>query len=257
MLDIQTDETRNVIMARPEGPLPASAFDTLGQTIDDYASKHDRMPGLVVFLKGVPHWEGMSALRAHFDLVRKRASVLPRVAIVTDVAGLTFLPGLANVFVRARVRQFDAGDQEQAISWAGSPEATPEGYQILEGFPDDVIALRALGEVTSGDYEDKLIPLVRDKAQKHGKLRLLMQIGPEFEGYTAGAMWDDARLGLTHWRSFERIAVVSDIGWITRSIKLFAPLMPGEVAVFPNAAFEAAKVWIISDEGVKGSAGSA
>lgn len=250
MLDIQVDTARNVILVRPDGPLPAEAFKTLGETIDGYAHEHDRMPGLVVFLKGVPHWEGLSALRAHFDLVRKRASVLPRVAIVTDVMGLSFMPGIANVFVRTRVRHFDVKDQDEAIAWAGSPEKQPEGYQLLEGFPDNVIAIRALGEVTSGDYEEKLIPLVRERAQRHPKLRLLMQLGPEFDGYTAGAMWDDARLGLTHWRSFERVAVVTDIGWITRSVKLFAPLMPGEVSVFPNDGLAAAKAWIAEDKGV-------
>ncbi|WP_170295170.1 STAS/SEC14 domain-containing protein [Paracoccus aestuariivivens] len=244
MLNIEIDETTNVIEARPEGTLAASEFEALGKAIDDYASKRGRMPGLVVFLKGVPHWDGLSALRAHFEMVRKHASVLPRVAVVTDVMGLSFVPGLADIFVRARLRHFDVKDQSEAIAWAGSPENEPEGYQLIEGFPDNVIAIRALGEVTSRDYEDQLIPLVREKAARLGKVRLLMQLGPEFEGYSAGAIWDDARLGLTHWRSFERVAVVSDIGWITRSVKLFAPLMPSEVAVFPNAAMDAAKLWI-------------
>lgn len=248
MLEIQIDETRNVITARPEGPLPASDFDALGKAIDDYADKHERMPGLVVFLKGVPHWDGFSALRAHFDVVRKHAAILPRVAVVTDVMGLSLVPGFADIFVRARLRQFDVKDSEAAIAWAGSPDKEPEGYELIAGYPDNVIAIRALGEVTSRDYEDKLIPLVRKKAERFGKVRLLMLLGPEFEHYTAGAIWDDARLGLTHWRSFERVAVVSDIGWIARSVKLFAPLMPAEVAVFPNDAIEAARVWIGEDK---------
>ncbi|MTH59675.1 hypothetical protein GL300_10685 [Paracoccus litorisediminis] len=247
MLDIQIDEKRNVILARPEGPLPASDFEGLGKTIDDYIAQHKRMPGLVVLPKGVPHWEGLAALRAHFDVVRKHAAILPRVAVVTDATGLSFMPGIANVFVRARLRHFDVKDQDKAITWAGSTEVEPEGYRMLAGFPDNVIALEALGEVTSRDYEDVLIPLVRDKEKAHGKLRLVMVLGPDFDGYSAGAIWDDARLGLTHWRSFERVALVTDIGWITRSVKLFAPLMPGEVAVFPGSGLEAAKAWISAE----------
>jgi len=249
MLNIDIDPARNVILARPEGSLAASDFETLGRTIDDYSGKHGRQPGLVVFLKGLPHWEGWTALRAHLDLVRRQSVVLPRVAVVTDVMGLSYVPGIANVFVRARLRQFDVKEQEEAIRWAGSAEAAPEGYQILDGFPENVIAIRATGEVTSADYDDKLIPLVTEKAKSHGKVRLLMVLGPDFEGYSAGAIWDDARLGLTHWRSFERVAVVSDIGWITRAVKLFSPLIPSEVAVFPLAAMEAAKAWISAEGG--------
>ncbi|MBU3030317.1 STAS/SEC14 domain-containing protein [Paracoccus marinaquae] len=244
MLNIQADADRNVITARPEGQIPASEFEALGAAIEDHANRHDRMPGLVVHLKGLPHWQGLSAMRAHFEVVRRHGMVLPRVAIVTDTFGLAMLPSLADIFVRARVRHFDVRQMDEAIVWAGSPDKEPEGYLLLEDFPDDVIAIRAVGEVTARDYEDRLIPLVRKMAARHGKVRLLLQLGPDFENYTAGAMWDDARLGLTHWRSFERVAVVSDIGWITRSVKMFAPLMPAEVAVFPNEAMAAARAWI-------------
>lgn len=249
MLNIDVDTGRNVVTARPVGAIPASDFEALGRAIDDYANENDRMPGLVVRLNGLPQWQGLSALRAHFDVVRKHAAVLPRVALVTDTMGLSMLPNIADIFVRARVRHFDVSQEEQAIAWAGSSEKEPEGYVLLEGFPEEVIAIRAVGEVTSRDYEDRLIPLVRKMERKHGKLRLLMQLGPDFETYTTGAMWDDARLGLTHWRSFEKVAVVSDIGWITRSVEMFAPLMPGEVAVFPGDAMQAATSWITEGAG--------
>lgn len=244
MLNIHVDADKNIITARPEGLIPASEFEAMGRAIDDYANEHDRMPGLVIHLKGLPHWQGLSAMRAHFEVVREHGVVLPRVAIVTDSKGLAVLPNLADIFVRARVRHFDLRHEDMAIDWAGSAEQEPEGYLLLDGFPDNVIAIRAVGEVTSRDYEDRLIPLVRKKARTHGKVRLMMQLGNDFEKYSMGAMWDDARLGLTNWRNFERIAIVSDIGWITRSVKMFAPLMPSEVAVFPDDGFEAASTWI-------------
>lgn len=240
MLNIHVDSDRNIITARPEGLIPASEFEALGEAIDSYINERDRMPGLVIHLNALPHWQGLSAMRAHFEVVREHGVVLPRVAIVTDSKGLAFLPNLADIFVRARVRHFDQRNEAEAISWAGVAEHEPEGYLLLDGYPDNVIAIRAVGEVTSRDYEDRLIPLVRKKAKAHGKVRLLMQLGHDFDKYSVGAMWDDARLGLTNWRSFERIAIVSDIGWITRSIKMFAPLMPSEVAVFPDEALDAA-----------------
>lgn len=249
MLNIQTDTTRNIITARPEGQVPASEFEAFGTAIDDYITQHDRTPGIVVFLKGLPHWDGLGAIKAHFDVIRKHAAVLPRVAIITDVMGLSLMPGMADLFTRARVRHFDVKDAEAALDWAGSPEKEPEGYVLLDGFPGNVIAIRAVGEVTSRDYEDRLIPMVKKAEAEYGNVRLLMQLGEDFAHYSVGAMWDDARLGLTHWRSFERIAIVSDTGWVTRAIKMFAPLMPGKVAVFGNDALQAATDWITEKDG--------
>jgi hypothetical protein len=40
------------------------------------------------------------------------------------------------------------------------------------------------------------------------------------------------------------VAVVTEVGWISRSVRVFAPLIPGEVRVFPDAELDAAKDWI-------------
>ncbi len=75
-------------------------------------------------------------------------------------------------------------------------------------------------------------------------MKLLYQISPEFEAFTPGAMWSDARVGIMHWAQFAKIAVVSDIDWIWNATRLFAPLIPGEVHVFDNRGLKQAKSWI-------------
>ena len=73
---------------------------------------------------------------------------------------------------------------------------------------------------------------------------VLIRFGPEFEGYTAAALIDDAVFGLKHMRDFERIAVVTDIGWIRDGVGLLAHLSPIPLKLFPADATEAALAWL-------------
>jgi hypothetical protein len=117
-------------------------------------------------------------------------------------------------------------------------------FTVLDGYPADVIAISASGHITSDDYEKVLIPLVEDRIKAEGKVKLLYMLTPEFAGFSAGAMWDDAKLGLLHFGDFAKVALVTDIDWMRAGTKLFAPLMRFEVRVYPVAELDAAKAWI-------------
>ncbi len=117
-------------------------------------------------------------------------------------------------------------------------------FEILEGFPADVVAIEAHGLIDREAYEKTLIPLVEERIEREGKVKLLYVIGEDFKGFTAGAAWDDARLGLLHLADFARIAVVTDVEWIRLGVKLFAPLLRGRVRLFSLSELEEAKRWI-------------
>ncbi len=116
--------------------------------------------------------------------------------------------------------------------------------EILDGYPADVLAVRASGEVRREDYEQVLIPAVAAKVKAAGRIKLLYILGPEFAGMTAGAMFDDAKLGVFHMGDFARVAVVTDVEWIRASIKIFAPLTRSPVHVFSMGKLAAATAWI-------------
>jgi hypothetical protein len=122
--------------------------------------------------------------------------------------------------------------------------AQQPNIEILPGYPADVLAIAAHGYVTRADYEEVLIPAVTAKIAAEGKVKLLYLIGEGFEGFSAGAAWDDAKLGFLHLGALARVAVVTDIDWIRIGTKMFAPLMPCPVHVFHLAEMEAATVWI-------------
>jgi hypothetical protein len=121
---------------------------------------------------------------------------------------------------------------------------------VLREFPDDILAVEWQGEVTAEDYRNVLVPAALAKVRQHGHLRMLAVLGPSFETITAGAMWEDAKLGFGHLSNFSRVAVVTDIPWIRDSVRLFAPLFRNPVRVFSNADRVAAEAWIVSRDGV-------
>jgi hypothetical protein len=116
--------------------------------------------------------------------------------------------------------------------------------EIIEGMPENVVAVRAIGKVTGEDYDNVLIPAIEDKLKKHKKIRVLYQLGSDFSGFTAEAMWDDAKVGIRHITGFEKIAIVSDVGWIVGAVKVFAFIIPCPVKIFSNEKLSDAKAWV-------------
>lgn len=117
--------------------------------------------------------------------------------------------------------------------------------KVIGGLPDGVVGVEAVGEVTAQDYERILIPYVERVLHTHGKIRFLYQIEAGFTGFTAGALWDDAKIGLHYWKKFERCAVVTDVKWIRDSVGLFRVVFPCPVKVFRDSELAEAKAWLI------------
>ena len=117
--------------------------------------------------------------------------------------------------------------------------------ELLKDFPDDVTALVCHGQVTKEDYEKVLIPDVTERLGRHNKVRIYYEIAPDFTGFDPGAMWDDTKLGFSHFLSWERLALVTDIDWIKHSVRLFGFLMPAQLSVFPTKEADKAREWVV------------
>jgi len=116
-------------------------------------------------------------------------------------------------------------------------------FKMIEGLPPDVLAVEATGKITHDDYVKTLIPSA-EAIVARGPLKALFVIGKELTGFELEALWDDAAFGLTHWRNFSRVAVVTDHAWIRAMTGMFTPLMPAEVRLFGLADLPSAKAWI-------------
>ncbi len=122
----------------------------------------------------------------------------------------------------------------------------------IEGLPDNALGFTAKGDVTGEDYETVLIPAVEEKLKTQDKIRLLYHLGEDFKRFEAGAMWDDAKVGLAHITDWEKIAIVTDVNWIQQAGKIFGfaietMSVQGDVKVFHNNELEQAIEWIGQD----------
>lgn len=120
---------------------------------------------------------------------------------------------------------------------------------VLEGLPDHVLGVRAVGEVTGEDYQAVLIPQIEDRLSRHQRIRLIYILGEDFERFSAAAAWEDTKIGMRHLPHFERIAVVSDIDWVRRMVKAIGFAVPGDVKVFSSAGLGEAMSWISEPRG--------
>ena len=116
--------------------------------------------------------------------------------------------------------------------------------EVMTGLPENVLGFEASGRVSAWDYESVLMPAVDAAADRNGKLRLLYRVGPGFEKFELGALWDDARVGLSHLGGWQKVAVVCDLDWMRNAVKMFGFAMPGEVKTFGNGELEQAKAWL-------------
>ncbi|MCG6887097.1 MAG: STAS/SEC14 domain-containing protein [Proteobacteria bacterium] len=119
--------------------------------------------------------------------------------------------------------------------------------ELIEDMPGNVLAIKASGEVTAEDYETIMVPAVEARLKQFDKVRMLYELGPEMNGFTAGAMWQDAKVGMSHLLSFEKIAVVTDHAWVANGVRAFAFMIPCPVKIFSTAERDAAKNWISTD----------
>ncbi len=116
--------------------------------------------------------------------------------------------------------------------------------QLLPNLPGNIVGFAGSGQVDASDYETVVVPAIESALKAHARIRLIYHLGPAFTGFTSGAVWDDMKVGFSHLGAWERIAVVSDIGWVANAVRLFGFAIPCPVRTFPNKELSDAQDWI-------------
>jgi SpoIIAA-like len=123
--------------------------------------------------------------------------------------------------------------------------------ETIPDMPAGTFGFRAHGNIAPQDYRDVVLPPLRGAVQTDEQLRVLIAVGPEFREEPA-TIWEalkaDVELGIRHRQAWQRVAVVSDMGWVRRASELFAWMMPGELRAFSEHELEAAKGWLAAEQ---------
>jgi hypothetical protein len=116
--------------------------------------------------------------------------------------------------------------------------------KAVNALPAGVIGFEVAGKIEAEDYRDVVLPAL-ERAAQSGEVRFMIVI-PEFQGMSAGAVWQDLKVGIDHVRAWKRIAVVTDVDWVHHLTHLFGWMTPGEVKTFPLNQREEAIAWVAS-----------
>ncbi len=115
---------------------------------------------------------------------------------------------------------------------------------VLPESKTNILILRATGKLTDKDYKDVLIPRLESIINKYTKARLLLDMGDEFHGWEAAALWDDALFGITHRNDFEKMGVIGGPKWVEWGLRIAALAISGEIKSFSSNEREEALRWI-------------
>lgn len=114
----------------------------------------------------------------------------------------------------------------------------------IDDMPVGTLGFEAVGEVDDDDVEDVLVPALRQRVAERGTIRLLYVLGPRLQEYEGDAISANAKFLARHPAAFERVAVVSDEGWLPMAIRSLSILLPGQAKAFPVRELGAARRWL-------------
>jgi hypothetical protein len=117
--------------------------------------------------------------------------------------------------------------------------------ELIEGLPKNVVGIAASGKVTMQDCQDVLLPAIERSRKRHDKIRLYYELNSRFPG----SAWDDLDLGLEHASCCERVAIVTDIGWVRLTVKAVRFLIPSKIRVLATEQAEEGRAWITARPG--------
>lgn len=117
--------------------------------------------------------------------------------------------------------------------------------QLEEREAGAIVTLTIKKKLDKEDYET-FVPMIERQIEARSPIRLLVEL-KNFEGWTAGALWEDTKFAARHFKDIERMAVVGDSRWEKGGAFFFKPFTAAKVRYFDNREIERARQWIRED----------
>ena len=120
-----------------------------------------------------------------------------------------------------------------------SIQETEQGY----------LGIVADGRLLAGGYDAFVPAFERAAAERDGPVAMLIELGPDFGGWTPAGMWRDAKFDARHADRFGRIAIVGDKRWQEWGTKISDPFFEAEMRFFEREDQPAAEAWLCEAAG--------
>jgi hypothetical protein len=120
--------------------------------------------------------------------------------------------------------------------------------QFINDLPGHVVGIHAVGEVTKEDFETVLIPRIDELVKRQGEINYLLVLETDVKNFTAGAWWDDIKVGIKNFTKWKKIAVVSDQKGVEWFSNVFRYMIPGTSKGFSIDQLDEAVQWVSAEE---------
>lgn len=121
----------------------------------------------------------------------------------------------------------------------------PIGFDEIQVDPTPVgtiVTLKFREKLDKADYET-FVPMIESQMKNGSPIRLLAELH-DFEGWTAGALWEDTKFAAKHFNDIERLAVVGESRW-QKGITVFVkPFTSADVRYFDIQEIDRAREWV-------------
>ena len=123
----------------------------------------------------------------------------------------------------------------------------PEKPAIDVTIEDDgkFLFIQITGKLHKSDYQD-FVPIVEKAVQKHGKVRMLVQMH-QFHGWDLGALWEDVKFDVKHFNQIERLAIVGETTWEKWMAAFCKPFTTATIQYFSSGQLAAARAWVAAE----------
>ncbi len=115
-------------------------------------------------------------------------------------------------------------------------------FTINETTVGNLVEVEATGKLSKEAY-DAFVPLTEARIEEHGKIRILF-IMHDFHGWDAGAMWEDFKFDLKHFKDIERLAIVGETKWEKGMAIFCRPFTTAKIKYFDHTEISQAREWI-------------
>ena len=105
-----------------------------------------------------------------------------------------------------------------------------------------IVTLKFKEKLRKKDY-DEFVPQIEGLMEDGSTIRLLVEFH-DFQGWTAGALWEDTKFAARHFSDIERLAVVGEAQW-EKGVTIFVkPFTKAAVQYFDKTDVDKARKWI-------------
>jgi hypothetical protein len=114
----------------------------------------------------------------------------------------------------------------------------------LEQVPDRKthLTVRLSGKLTRADYAH-FVPEIERVIREQGKVRMLVEMH-DFHGWDMGALWEDTKFDLKHFRDIERLAMVGEKLWQKGMSEFCRPFTTARIRYFERDQLDQARAWL-------------